>query len=81
MPFEGGERKGRQRFGHVAHGGGCPVEQVGEHVVDGSAPEESPPEDAAPDEQIDETEQEQIADDSEQGNAPEVVCDERSGED
>ena len=80
MPFDGGEGDGGEVFGEGVHGGGCPVEQVGEEAVDGVAPQEEPPKDTCPKEEIDEEGEGKIAEDGEEWNTSEVVSYKWGGE-
>lgn len=73
MPFNCSVRKRGYCFGDTAHGGGCPIEQVGEETVDGVAPEECPPKDSTPHEEIDKEGEGEIADDGESGETAKVV--------
>ena len=59
-------------MGDAVHRVGCPVEQIGEKVVDGFAPKEEPPEDAAQHQEINERKDSKVADDGEKWNTPKV---------
>ena len=66
--------RGGEVLDDAIHGGGCPVEQVGEDMVDGVAPEEEPPEEGAHHEEIDEEGDGKVAGEGKEGYASEVVC-------
>lgn len=74
LPFDGGEREGRDGFHDAVHGGGCPDEKVGQQGIDGVAPEEGPPENAYAHEEIDKGEEGEITEEGDEGELPEVVC-------
>ena len=74
LPFQCGEREGGYGVGDAVHGGGCPVEQVGEEGVDRVAPEECPPKDAYSHEEIDKEEEYEVAEEGYKGETPEIVC-------
>ena len=50
------------------------MEQVGEKSIDGVTPEKCPPEDACPDEEIDETKKSEIGNRGGKGECSIVVC-------
>lgn len=62
------------------HGGGCPVEQVGEKAVDRVAPEECPPENAGAHEQIDKGKDGKVAEEGDEGEFSKIVRHQWGGE-
>ena len=65
LPMDGGVGQSGDLVGDAVHRVGCPVEQVGEDAVDGFAPKEEPPEDAAQHQEIDERKDGKVAGDGE----------------
>lgn len=60
MPFEGCVGEGSDGFDDAVHGGGCPVEQVGEEGVDRGVPKECPPKGAGEHEEIDKGKEQEV---------------------
>lgn len=65
-------------FNDSIHGICCPVEHLCQHIVDGFAPKEEPPEDGCPHQQIYEGDEDDVADKGEEWNASKMVGNEWS---